>query len=196
MQIAKWNKAEQKPYDIRDRNSVTASNGVPYRDMISLNRIGYYEYQPVQLDEGEGLDNPTYAIDGGVIRQVGTVVSSAEMQARAEADALEQAAHLQSQRHDRVLMVVDAHGKSIKRLAHLLSVFGLEIPISVDEAMAQITDALDKGELTDEQTVAIPLLEMQYRLLKASVAPGEDPSVADTEIAAAWSIIKQQIGVE
>ena len=86
MQIAKWNEQTQQPYDIRDRYSVTASNGVPYRDMASLNRKGYYEYQPVQLAEGERLDNPTYAMDDNVITQTGTVIDAetvaAEEQAR------------------------------------------------------------------------------------------------------------------
>ena len=40
MQIAKWNEQTKTPYDIRDRNSVRAGNGVPYRDMTSLNRTG------------------------------------------------------------------------------------------------------------------------------------------------------------
>ena len=86
MQIAKWNEQTQTPYDIRDRYSVKASNGVPYSSMASLERLGYYEYLPVALADGEGLDNPTWSNDG-IIRQGGTVISAAEMQARAEAEA-------------------------------------------------------------------------------------------------------------
>ena len=86
MQVAKWNHETQTPYDIRERNSVTASNGVPYRDMASLNRIGYYEYQPVQLAEGDGLDDAGWELVGNTIVQTGTVIDAetvaAEEQAR------------------------------------------------------------------------------------------------------------------
>jgi len=88
MQIAKWNEQTQTPYDIRDRYSVKASNGVPYSSMASLERLGYHEYLPIQLAEGEGLDNPTWSNDG-IIRQGGTVISAEVMQQRNAQAALD-----------------------------------------------------------------------------------------------------------
>jgi len=96
MQIAKWNEQTQTPYDIRDRYSVKASNGVPYSSMASLERLGYHEYLPVALADGEGLDNPTWSNDG-IIRQGGTVIPAQIMQERAEAEAAQAAAEAEAE---------------------------------------------------------------------------------------------------
>ena len=152
MQIAKWNETTQQPYDIRDRNSVTASNGVPYRDMASLNRIGYYEYQPVQLAEGEGLDDVTYSKPDVTIIQAGTVID-AETVAAEKAFADEHA----------FMRDVHEHGLSVIALGAVLGVFGLSFPVDASEVDKDIKRKLATGQLTPEQVPFVSVLSIAYK---------------------------------
>ena len=98
MQIAKWNETTQQPYDIRDRYSVLASNGVPLKDWPSYTARGYYEYQPVQIAEGERLDDTTYSKPEDIIIQAGTVIDAQTVAAQAQAQAAQDAANAEAAR--------------------------------------------------------------------------------------------------
>jgi hypothetical protein len=167
---AQWNEQTQTPYDIRDRYSVLAGNGVPYQSMESLNAIGRYEYQPVILADGEGLDNPTYAIDGGVISQGGTVISAQEMITRAQSARLSEVASMAQQ-----------YGQRVGILATLLSRFGMALPIEPDEAYQTIEDGIAAGAWTPEQLAMVPLLRDAYDRAKEVMT--------DNDIAAVASVI-------
>ena len=175
MQIAKWNEHTQ-PYDIRDRNSVTASNGVPYRDMASLNRIGYYEYQPVQLTEGERLDNEGWQLIDNVITQTGTVID-AETVAAEKAQAEEQA----------FMRDVHEHGLSVIALGTVLGVFGLSFPVNASEVDKDIKRKLATGQLTPDQVPFVSVLSIAYsdlrglgdeRILQIALYLQDNPQVA------------------
>ncbi len=155
MKIAKWNPETQTPYDIRDRNSVTASNGVPYRDMASLNRIGYYEYQPVQLAGGEVLADVTHSKPDNVIIQNGTVID-------AETVAAEKA-----QTEDQAFMdAVHEHGLSVIALVSVLGVFGLSFPVEASEVDKDIKRKLATGQLTPDQLPFVSVLSIAYSELR------------------------------
>ena len=155
MQIAKWNEQTQQPYDIRDRNSVRASNGVPYRDMASLNRIGYYEYQPVQLAEGEGITDVTHSKPDNVIIQAGTILT-AETVAQIE----------QEEAHQDLLRDVETHGLSVIALGSVLGVFGLSFPVNASEVDKDIKRKLATGQLTPEQVPFVSVLSIAYSDLR------------------------------
>ena len=155
MQIAKWNEHTQTPYDIRDRNSVTASNGVPYRDMASLNRIGYYEYQPVELAEGERLADMTHSKPDNVIIQAGTILT-AETVAQME----------QEEAHQDLLKDVETHGLSVIALGAVLGVFGLSFPVNASEVDKDIKRKLATGQLTPEQVPFVSVLSIAYSDLR------------------------------
>ncbi len=193
MQIAKWNETTQTPYDIRDRNSVTASNGVPYRDMASLNRIGYYEYQPVQLAEGEGLDDVTYSKPADVIMEGGTVVSAAEMQARVQAAQAQATKKLALSIPDNVMAAYIDFRLAISNAAYLATELGLSVAddisyqgldAALQTLMADAPDAADwhaiaanierkwnrvvalTGRTLGEAYSMIPLLDLRMELNK------------------------------
>ena len=155
MKIAKWNEYTQTPYDIRDRNSVRASNGVPYRDMASLNRIGYYEYQPVQLAEGERLANAGWQLIDNVIIQNGTILT-AETVAQME----------QEEAHQDLLRDVETHGLSVIALGSVLGVFGLSFPVNASEVDKDIKRKLATGQLTPDQLPFVSVLSIAYSELR------------------------------
>ena len=177
MKIAKWNHETQTPHDIRDRNSVRAGNGVPLKDWPSYTARGYYEYQPARVDEGEGLDNPTYALDGSVIRQGGTVVSAAEMQARAQAA-----------REQEVAKMVNLYGADVAILGIQLAKFtdpetGLpyEMPIDAGKVITEVKTGLATGAIPSSMIDAAKTLEHLYRDLRQVMT--------DTDIAAVASYL-------
>ena len=176
MQVAKWNPETQTPYDIRDRNSVKASNGVPYRDMASLNRIGYYEYQPVQLAEGEGLDDVTYSKPENVITQTGTVLDAETVAQMEQEEALQD-----------LLKDVETHGLSVIALGSVLGVFGLSFPVSASEVDKDIKRKLATGQLTPDQVPFVSVLSIAYsdlrglgdeRILQIALYLQDNPQVA------------------
>lgn len=170
MQTAKWNEQTQTPYDIRDRDSIKASNGVPYKDMASLHRIGRYEYIPVALADGEGLDNPTYAFEAGVISEGGQIISAQEMITRQQTARIAEIAAMAQQ-----------YGQRVGILATLLSRFGMELPIEPDTAYQTIEDGIVANAWTPEQLAMIPLLRDAYDRAKEVMT--------DNDIAAVASVI-------
>ena len=133
MQIAKWSESEQKPYDIREFGSLKAGNGVSLKDWPSYTARGYYEYQPVQLAEGEGLDGAYWGLDNGIIWQAGTVVSAQEMITRA-----------QTTRHNQVVELATAYGADVAILGELITSIGLTFPCTEQDVKAAIK-AMPKG---------------------------------------------------
>ena len=127
MQIAKWNHETQTPYDIRDRNSVTASNGVPYRDITSLNRIGYYEYQPVQLAEGEGITDVTHSKPDNVIIQAGTILTAETVAEQAQAAQAQATKKLALSIPDNVMAAYIDFRLAISNAAYLATELGLSV---------------------------------------------------------------------
>jgi len=155
MLTAKWNSQKQEPYDIKPRNQVLASNGVPYKSWESLNAIGRYEYIPVALADGERLDNVTYTFESGVIHQQGDVID-------AQVVAAERQVAAQSILDDTVvlLMQVPAAVSAVSILAQVLSLYGLTIPCGgYQGALATI----GQMQLTDVQTQMLGSLDTLYR---------------------------------
>ena len=137
MQIAKWKPATQTPYDIREFGSLKAGNGVPLKDWASYAVRGYFEYIPVQLAEGEGLANPTYALLIGVISQGGTIIGAEAMRSIA-----------QQARHDHVLAMADAYGADVAILGELLDSIGVPLPCTPEDVKNAIK-AMPKGQRPD-----------------------------------------------
>ena len=170
MKIAKWSESEQKPYDIREFGSLKAGNEVPFRNMPSHHKRGYYEYQPVALAEGEGLDNETHSKPADIIMQGGQVISAQEMAARA-----------QSARHDQVLAMADAYGADVAILGRLLGVFGITMPCDPAEAFTTIKGGLATGAIDFALAPQADAAEGRYRTLREHMT--------DEDIAAVASVI-------
>ena len=193
MKIAKWNHETQTPYDIRDRNSATAGNGVPYRDMASLNRIGYYEYQPVQLADGEGLDNEGWYLSNDVITQIGLVIDAETVAARAQAAQAQAMKKLALSIPDNVMAAYIDFRLAISNAAYLATELGLSVADDIsyqglDAALqtliAEAPDAADwqaiaanierkwnrvvalTGRTLGEAYSMIPLLDLRMELNK------------------------------
>ena len=151
MKIAKWNEYTQQPYDIRDRNSVTASNGVPYRDMASLNRIGYYEYQPVQLAEGEGLDDVMHSKPDNVIIQAGTILTAETVAEQAQAAQAQATKKLALSIPDNVMAAYIDFRLAISNAAYLATELGLSV---ADDISYQGLDAALQTLIADAPDAA------------------------------------------
>ena len=156
MKIAKWNADTQQPYDIRYAHTLKAGNGVPLRDWSSRHQRGYYEYVPIELAEGEGLDNEGWQLIDNVITQTGTVLD-AETVAQIE----------QEEAHQHLLKDVETHGLSVIALGAVLDVFGLSFPVEASEVDKDIKRKLVTGQLTPEQVPFVSVLSIAYSDLRS-----------------------------
>ena len=177
MKIAKWNEYTQQPYDIRYAHTLKAGNGVPLRDWPSRHQRGYFEYVPIELAEGEGLDNETHTLDGKTIRQHGTVVSAAEMQARAQAA-----------REEEVAEMVNLYGADVAILGAQLAKFTdpetghpYAMPIDAGKVIAEVKTGLATGAIPSTMIDAAKTLEQLYKDLRQVMT--------DTDIAAVASYL-------
>ena len=174
MKIAKWNEYTQQPIDIRYAHTLKAGNGVPLRDWSSRHQRGYYEYVPVELAEGEGLDNETHSKPDNVIMQHGTVVSAAEMQSRAQAAREQEAAEM-----------VNEYGADVAILGAQLAKFtdpetGLpyEMPIDAGKVIAEVKTGLGTGAIPNTMIEAAKTLEELYKDLRQVMTDADIAAVA------------------
>ena len=174
MKIAKWNPETQTPHDIREFGSLKAGNGVPLKDWTSYTARGYYEYIPVALAEGEGLDNPTYALFNGVISQGGTVVSAQEMAARAQAA-----------RHESVAKMVTDYGADVAILGRQLAKFAdpetgepYVMPCDAGRVLVEIRAGLATGAIPASMIDEAKTLKGLYKDLKEHMTDADIAVVA------------------
>lgn len=166
---AQWDEATQTPYNITpiERLILPNSNGVPPKDWMTRNRAGFYHYIPVVLGEGEGLDNPVYAFESGVISEGGQIISAQEVITRQ-----------QTARMAEIAAMAQQYGQRVGILATLLSRFGMELPIEPDAAYQTIEDGIAANAWTPEQLAMIPLLRDAYDRAKEVMTDNDIAAVA------------------
>ena len=127
MQIAKWNEATQQPYDIREFGSLKAGNGVPLKDWSSYTARGYYEYQPMQLAEGERLADVSHSKPDNVIIQNGTILTAETVAEQAQAAQAQATKKLALSIPDNVMAAYIDFRLAISNAAYLATELGLSV---------------------------------------------------------------------